>query len=102
MTDNMCVINDRITHAQVVKILEQKLPDCKYVIADISCEEWREVKMAEDVYRIDNPVTLIIRRGGTTHRVVDDTGVVHCYVAPESGKSVLRWKSKDGLPPVRF
>jgi hypothetical protein len=79
-----------------------KLPDSDYIVADISDEEWREVETKEKTYRIKNPKTLIIRKGGSTHRVVDVNGVVHCYVAPESGKTILRWKAKEGCPSVKF
>lgn len=73
-----------------------------YVTADISEEQWREVDTGGRVYRIDSPVTLVFRKGGSTHRVVDAEGVVHCYAAPETGRSVIRWKSKDGCAPIRF
>jgi len=81
----------------------QKLPDSEYIKADISDEAFREVHFLQsgNMYRIENPRTLIIRRGGQTHRVVDANGVVHCYVAPESGLTVLVWKSKTGVP-VQF
>jgi hypothetical protein len=80
--------------------MKTQLPD--YTEADISDEAWREVVYPDRVYRIDSPVKLIFRKGGSTHRVVDANGVVHCYAAPESGRTTLRWKAKDGLAPVRF
>lgn len=73
-----------------------------YITADISAEEWREVDLGNRSYRIYNPVTLIYRRGGATHRVVDATGVVHCYPAPETGLSILRWMPRDPKAPVQF
>lgn len=73
-----------------------------YTEADISDEAYREIVYPDRVYRIENPMKLIFRKGGSTHRVVDANGVVHCYAAPESGKITLRWKAKDGLAPVRF
>jgi len=72
---------------------------------DIGYEEWREYKFSNgSIYRIDCPVALYTRLyGGTTHRVVDGTGVVHCVAYPgPSGATVLRWKVKDGSPAVSF
>ena len=74
---------------------------------DISCEEWREYEMQGPnatpvVYRIWNPVSLFCRPGGTTHRVVDEDGVVHCLPAPGIAATVLRWKSDDPKVPVAF
>lgn len=76
--------------------------DHNYATMDISDELWREVEIDGRTYRIDNPVTLVTRRGGSTHRVIDREGVVHCYAAPEGGRSVIRWKSREGKPPVKF
>lgn len=73
-----------------------------YSQKDISSEEWREVECNGITYRIDNPTTLITRKGGSTHRVIDANGVVHCYAAPETGKTILRWKAKEGTAPVKF
>jgi len=81
----------------------QILPDSEYIKADISDEAWREVVLASGMtIRIDNPVTLIFRKGGSTHRVVDDKGEVYCYAAPETGQSILKWKSKNEDQPVQF
>jgi hypothetical protein len=72
----------------------QRLPDSKYITADISDELYREVVRPDGtVYRINNP---------KTHRVVDADGLVHCYAAPESGVTILRWKAREGLDPVKF
>jgi hypothetical protein len=74
-----------------------------YVQADISDEEWRVVVYPDGShYVIPDPVTLIYRKGGSTHRVIDKNGVVHCYAAPETGKSVIQWKAREGKPAVRF
>lgn len=54
------------------------------------------------VYRIGNPVELYTRPGGTTHRVVDSAGVVHCVPAPGIFGCVLRWQTKDLNNPVQF
>lgn len=69
---------------------------------DLACEEYREYDFDGRVYRIDNPVSLSYRPGGTTHRIVDSEGVVHCVPVPGSMGCVLRWKNKEGLDPVRF
>ena len=81
----------------------QKLPDSTYLSLDISDEKVREIHLAGGVvYKIQNPKTLIIRRGGMTHRVVDEDGIVHCYAAPETGRSVIRWIPRDKNRPIRF
>ena len=92
-----------MTHKEVAEASAQKLPDSEYILADISDELYREVVSfkTKDVYRIESPVSLIIRRGGFTHRVVDSEGIVHCYPAPHTGLTVLRWKAK-GDQPVQF
>jgi len=77
---------------------------------DITCEEWREYDFSDTstpiptnrVYRIDNPKTLIWRDGGSTHRVVDMNGIVHCCPAPGNNGCILRWKSRDEDKPVAF
>lgn len=78
------------------------MENAELVERDISSELYREVVINGEVYRIDNPVKLITRPGGKTHRVVDADGLVHCYPAPETGLSIIRWKSKEGQPPVAF
>lgn len=65
-------------------------------------ELWREYDFAGRIYRIDNPTAVYFRRGGSTHRVVDAEGVVHCVPAPGIDGCVLRWKAKDGQPPVSW
>lgn len=55
-------------------------------------EEWREYDWGNRVYRIEKPVRVYTREGGTTHRVVDADGVVHCVPAPGQFGCVLRWK----------
>lgn len=69
---------------------------------DITTEEWREYDFEGRVYRIDNPHTLFTRPKGTTHRVVDSTGQVHCVPAPGEHGCVLRWQNKDKSKPVNF
>lgn len=65
-------------------------------------EVWREYDFGGRVYRINAPQELYFRRGGSTHRVIDSAGVVHCVPAPGVNGCVLRWKVAPGLPPVRF
>ncbi len=69
---------------------------------DLRKEEYREYEFPDGkVYRINNPVTLFTRTGGTTHRVLDGNGVVHCVPFPGDGV-VLRWKPRDAAEPVQF
>lgn len=91
-----------LTHEAVASAMN--LPDGDCIVADISDELYREIVVigTGHVYRISNPVSLVIRKGGFTHRVVDVEGVVHCYPAPHTALTVLRWKAKSGLPPVKF
>jgi hypothetical protein len=69
-------------------------------------EMWREYEMGNPgsrvIYRIDEPVTLFLRSGGTTHRVLDSEGVVHCIPAPGFNNCILRWKSKPGEAACNF
>ncbi len=69
---------------------------------DISHELWREYDWNGRVYRIVNPTMLFLRPGGSTHRVVDLNGVVHCVPSVGVFGCVLRWKNPDGKPPVNF
>jgi len=71
---------------------------------DISNEIWREYEWEgrSYPYRIDKPKLLFIRPGGTTHRVVDSDGIVHCVPSVGVMGCVLRWKTPDGTPPVNF
>lgn len=69
---------------------------------DLTVEEWREYDFGGRVYRINNPVSLFTRPGGTTHRVVDVAGIAHCMPAPGQYGCVLRWSNKDGQPSVTF
>jgi hypothetical protein len=71
---------------------------------DITCEEWREYDIPgrPAPYRIAEPQKLITRVGGTTHRIVDVLGVVHCLPSPGQGGCVLRWKSRDAAKPVNY
>lgn len=94
----------KLTHKEIIAAEDsaQKLPDSQYIKADLSDEAWREVQTHLGTYRIEEPITLVIRKGGSTHRVIDANGVVHCYASPETGKSIIRWKNKEGKVPVQF
>ena len=74
---------------------------------DISKEIWREYEWVLDTggirtYRIESPVWLYMRSGGTTHRIVDVLDIVHCVPAPGKMGCVLRWAPKDITDPVQF
>lgn len=72
---------------------------------DISHELWREYEWPARMsfpYRINAPVKLFIRPGGSTHRVVDSDGVVHCVPSVGVEGCVLRWKNPEGTPSVNF
>jgi hypothetical protein len=75
-------------------------------VSSLSSEEWREYEFgppdARFTYRINHPVKLYVRNGGSTHRVSDQDGVVHCLPAPGKERCVLRWKNKAGMPECTF
>lgn len=54
-------------------------------------EAWREYDFGGRVYRIDAPVKVQFRAEGSTHRVTDTKGVVHCVPAPGFHGCALRW-----------
>ncbi|HPS41048.1 MAG TPA: hypothetical protein PK040_00490 [Anaerolineaceae bacterium] len=78
------------------------MSESELIESDISVEEWREYDFGGRVYRIHHPKKLFLRKGGTTHRVVDELGVTHCLPAPGMNGCVLRWKSFDESKPVKF
>lgn len=71
---------------------------------DLTVEAWREYEFPDgSSYRIANPVALYYREGGTTHRIVDKDGIVHCIAYPGKNESVvLRWLNRDVKDPVTF
>lgn len=71
---------------------------------DLTVETYREYVFLPggETYRVDNPVALYYREGGTTHRVVDAAGVVHCVPYGIGQCVVLRWKNRDANDPVTF
>jgi hypothetical protein len=72
------------------------------VKGDIRDEQYREYDFGGRVYRINDPVALVFRKGGSTHRIVDRYNVVHCVPAPGVNGCVLRWCNRDGADPVAF
>lgn len=68
----------------------------------LSDEAWREYDFGSRIYRINSPTELYTRPGGTTHRVVDALGTVHCVPAPGHHGCVLRWQTRDASEPVLF
>lgn len=70
---------------------------------DLSDEVYREYDFGGRVYRIDSPMKFYMREGGTTHRIVDVNGLVHCVPAPSATSGcVLRWMPKDAANPVQW
>jgi hypothetical protein len=76
---------------------------------DISSELWREYEWLIPgvgqvriyrTYRIQTPETLFV--GKTTHRIVDQEGVVH--LVPSIGElgCCVRWRPRDPANPVQF
>ena len=85
---------------ELVKTSDQSLNKLKEF--NLTTELYREYDFGGRVYRIDNPVTLFYRDGGTTHRVLDSENVVHCVPVPGERGCVLRWKNKDSTNPCEF
>jgi hypothetical protein len=71
---------------------------------DLTSELWREYDIVgrPEPWRIEQPQKLFIRPGGTTHRVVDATGRVHCIPFGNDCATVLCWESRDSQRPVNF
>ena len=69
---------------------------------DCGNEAWREYDFGGRVYRIENPVGVYHRPGGSTHRVVTADNVAHCVPAPGVNGCVLRWTGKDGTAGVTW
>ena len=74
---------------------------------DLTVEEYREYYdlKSDIVYRIDNPVAFYFREGGSTHRVVDANGIVHCVNYGPGQAVVLSWKNRGveaGADPVTY
>lgn len=70
---------------------------------DLPDVEWREYDFGGRVYRINRPVKLWISSSGSTHRLLDSEGVVHCVPFPSHHGCALRWKKiQDSDNPCRF
>ena len=69
---------------------------------DICDESWREYRYADQVVRIENPIYLYLKKGGTTHRILGGDGVMYCVPAVGVQGCFLRWKPKDMERPVAF
>jgi hypothetical protein len=74
----------------------------EFVESNLRVEQYREYDFEGRVYRIANPSKLFVRKGGSTHRILDNDGVVHCVPAPGVKGCVLRWKPVDPSKPVDF
>lgn len=74
---------------------------------DLADEVYREYEVLGTglVYRISDPVSLWYRNGGSTHRILDSSGVVHCVAFPASLNGtpvVLRWVPRKPEQAVTF
>lgn len=74
---------------------------------DLRDELWREYEWVMDngqlrIYRINDPKDLYYRPGGTTHRVVDMGGIIHCVPTVGHMGCVLRWTKREGTQDVAF
>lgn len=81
---------------------EEEEPDPNELIEHELDELWREYEWADKhgnyvSHRIEKPLRLYIRRGGSTHRILDADGTAHCVPAPEVYGCVLKWESKNGV-----
>lgn len=73
-----------------------------FIQHSLAHEKYREYDFNGRIYRIDAPKTLFIRKGGETHRVVDQENVVHCVPAPGQQGCVLRWFTGNSANVVQF
>ena len=80
------------------------VPRDELVAGDLRDEIFREYLFADGTrHLIVSPVTLYTRPGGTTHRVVDAAGYVHCVAFPgPDGSTTLRWRPRNADKPVAF
>lgn len=88
-----------MTYEQILRSLD--LDETMYTIKDISHEKWRSYTHGGHEFLINNPVALIIRNGGTTHRVVDVYNVSHCHPIPGNGCG-LKWYNGENEAAVKF
>ena len=84
------------------------MADIDLIEKKLDCEEWREYAWVDEFgrrvhrFRVENPVALFLRPNGTTHRIQDAQGVIHCVPAPGQQGCVLSWKPRDPEKPVSF
>lgn len=71
-------------------------------VGDLRDELYREVATPDGVYRIDSPVALFVRKGGTTLRILDAAGMVHLVPGPGYRGAAHRWAPRDLSNPVAF
>jgi hypothetical protein len=76
------------------QILKHLNPRVTYTLSDISHEALREIVTSSGVYSIKSPIALVVVQGGSLHQVFDDDGTGHCYAAPETGNSIVRYLTK--------
>lgn len=69
---------------------------------DLTSEFSRSYHFGGQVVHIAKPVSLYTRRGGTTHRVVDHTGMVFIVPAPGYHGCHIRVTPNDTNNPVQF
>lgn len=55
-------------------------------------EQWRRYNWGERIYQIDRPIWVWYREGGSTHRVVDQDGIVHIVPGPGYRGCVITYK----------
>jgi hypothetical protein len=75
---------------------------------DVGDEDWREYNFVDPdsgkrvTYKIIEPKEVYFYNGSSTHRVVDNNGVVHCVPSVGRMGCVLTWKPKSGKPAVAW
>ena len=91
------MIGDEVVEAHEVKSLA--VPRKGLIEGDLSQEVWRRYQFADgSTYEINDPVRLFTRPGGTTHRVLDESGYFHLIAFPgPAGSTTVTWLNKDAL-----
>lgn len=86
---------DKSKLEDIVRNIQSRLGS-DYSVSNISGEEYRIVTLSSGIQvRIDKPLLLITRNGGSTHRVITEDKRTFCYADPSSGKTMLEWKEKN-------
>lgn len=83
-------------------LFEDLEPKEGLTLGDLTDEAWREYDFEGRVYRIEKPVGVYYREGGSTHRVVDSHGIVHCLPTPGHRGCVLRWFTQGSGDIVKW